>query len=823
MAFDRNTALFSLAVGALVGFALGTAAPRETAPSAAGAAAAAMSSGASEATASDASPAPPTGPSAPTSDAATAAAPRSPPSTAATPRATTASAFAAAVAAIAPPEGFHGTSKVTGSVLTKERTPVAGATITLTLDRSAENRRRSSRRRSDDDDERPSVAEQVERWAQNELRRRASTWEAKTDAAGAFSIEGLPERKFTIHASAKGYEISRDGPHEPVAAGAVVAFTAKAQAQLEATVIAPDGSTPARVTIILQKGGSTSHEQWSAEEPSITVNPGTYVVSAKVDANDDEDEGEDSFGPLASATQRIELVAGGPAARAVFELKGKPSIRGRVIFPEDEVPGERIQARIVAVRFVGKPPAADELENHPGAESAWASSSNRKGAYEVDEVTNGSWIVGVSRGHGQNFVATQIVEVADGPVRLDLTIPPVDRMKAIALTVLGPGGEPIEDFEVDYAVRSASGGSATDDATVVKLRDGTTLVVLDGIEARTKSWHNPMDDEDDEESAAPPVLTVTLTVTAEGFGAKTVTLAKGQRSGAVTVQFGAAATLDATVLGYAGSDLAGRLALGLLKDEPAPKESDDDEISFPNLGSSSSPTEGALDADGKATLGPVEAGRYVVLLYAGAGGSRGRYDRREVSRTPITLRGGKNDLTLPIPTLYTLTVEAPVGTHLQMQPAGHDSSSGMRFGGSSSVQIGKSGRGEFANLPAGRFKLSGYSPTGQMGDMEVTVPAAGAVVWKPAEYDALKVRITNKDGALAKAGFEDGDLIIAIEGTEFTNMQQMQMAFMGVMAKEAADMTVLRGADRLNIVVDPKTLMGGRSQGGNMQPAARPK
>jgi len=217
----------------------------------------------------------------------------------------------------------------------------------------------------------------------------------------------------------------------------------------------------------------------------------------------------------------------------------------------------------------------------------------------------------------------------------------------------------------------------------------------------------------------------------------------------------------------------------------------------------------APDADGRAVLGPVGAGEYELVLSVGTG----RYQTRAVLRKPVSLSAGENAVRVAMPRLHELVVAGKEGEEFFLTQQESDN----RF--YESATCGEDGKARFEKLPAGKYMLQ---KVGELGPMDVTVPC-GEVVFKPTEYNALRVTVTNADGALAEAGFRDGDLVIALDGKEFRDTRQMQLLFAASIAKDEVAMTVVRGGRRVEITVNMREMMttAGADAGGNMEPAVR--
>jgi hypothetical protein len=230
-----------------------------------------------------------------------------------------------------------------------------------------------------------------------------------------------------------------------------------------------------------------------------------------------------------------------------------------------------------------------------------------------------------------------------------------------------------------------------------------------------------------------------------------------------------------------------------------------DEDRFRSSGGSKKPT-----ADGTLELGPTEPGEYEVVVHAG----KARYGNLRASATPVSLRSGENEVTVAMPRLHPLVVEVPGGK------AGETIRLRNELAGGWSVTSGKldeQGRVDFELLPEGRYKISRDG-----SEMSVTIPGPGHVVFKPQVQNAILIKVTDTAGKIAKAGFMDGDLVIGINGQEFSNMLQMQMLFAGAATKEQSTLILLRGGRRVELTVDLRGLMqGGGNRGGSFDTTSR--
>ena len=115
------------------------------------------------------------------------------------------------------------------------------------------------------------------------------------------------------------------------------------------------------------------------------------------------------------------------------------------------------------------------------------------------------------------------------------------------------------------------------------------------------------------------------------------------------------------------------------------------------------------------------------------------------------------------------------------------------------------GKATFKRLPAGRYRLTA---SGSQGEMEVLVPGQAVVTWTPVEMSAMRARVTDSDGAIAQAGFMDGDLVIGVDGEEFTEQKRMYALWSLARTSKNTTVTVLRGGKRITITADLRKMIG---------------
>ncbi|MSR47796.1 MAG: PDZ domain-containing protein [Planctomycetes bacterium] len=96
----------------------------------------------------------------------------------------------------------------------------------------------------------------------------------------------------------------------------------------------------------------------------------------------------------------------------------------------------------------------------------------------------------------------------------------------------------------------------------------------------------------------------------------------------------------------------------------------------------------------------------------------------------------------------------------------------------------------------------------------------GAVRFKPTVQNALSVWITKPDGRLAKAGFQSGDIVVAVDGKRFDSATAMQETISSLLEKKAIAFGVVREGEDVELVVDGSAFTNPFEMGGSFNPAS---
>lgn len=685
-----------------------------------------------------------------------------------------------------------GTGTITGRILTADGEPLAGATVRAEriLERGGARRGRGEAAPQD-----PSLEDVVLEVVASHRFRQATRREVCTDAKGTFAIEGLADARHRVSAQAEGYAFSSKGRTDQVEPGAEIEFTAEPVFDIACAVVLPGGGQPKEAMIVTQNAYGEQRSWtgvWTPDDPivRIRVGAGAFKVRASCEADGEE---------YRSDAVDVTVEPGRQPPAVTLQLKGRPGVKGKVLFPKDE---ESDQAQVRLMRLA--PGAAPDLERL-GREGniAWVHSHN-KFSYAFRDLAPGTYAVGVQRGYQGPAVAAETVEVADHMVVRNLTVPAIDPADYLVIWVYGPKDEIIRNASISTSRRSKN-QSSSGGGTVVKCKDGSYWLLRSPVADGAGS---PGDDEEED-------LHFFVSILTEAYGEKAVEYLPGQTE-PVVVRFADPATLDVTIVNYAGSGYEGSLMLTLQRAAPEERQGGTRTAWRAQPYAPVGPGRKGLSPEGSQTFGPVEPGSYDVVLSIKSAQS----SFRPVERVPVTLKAGPNAAEIAIPELHSVTIvvdDAPANATLSLRPVPRTAD--FR----SDQRIGKDGKAEFTRLTPGEYRIQMYG-TGRLEEMRVTIPGDREVRFAPKPLNALAVTVDDPAGYLAKVGFQSGDIIVGMEGKEFQNLMEVQAIFFGVQGTEDVQLKVLRGGQEVTVTFQPKKAMaadGSRALGGGFDAVSR--
>lgn len=572
------------------------------------------------------------------------------------------SGLRAVLARLPAPEVPRGEGVITGRVMTQADAPIPGAVVRATPP-TPESMRSWTPRSAEplplDELVRRTVA--AHRW------RKLAAATATTDADGTFRLEGLADTEYEMLVTHPDYALQR-GPDGPRRArpGADLHYTMEAQVRVRADLVLPDGSTPERGTVLFQGHGHTRHAGWQASDPVVRVPPGTYTVSATA--------GEG--GTYKSEAQRVTLGIGTHSSLH-FELRGRPGIVGRLVYP----PGERWRRGRVAIAWLAPGVRADAALLDTDDHRAYTRPGPRAGRYEFKDLRPGRYLLGATRTYNGPFVVMEEVEVGDGPVERDLHLPPLEREQYVEVRVLDPDGEPLTEVSVTAGCEWKSGGSSGGSDPLVR-PDGSLWVLHHasgiGMGEGGHYW---------------------VEIHSELYGTRRVVYDRASQR-TLTVRYAPPATLSVDIKGIEGTRYEGRVGVLVVED-------DGNEA---RARSGSATRWAAADPTGRAVLADLQPGRYRVEARVG--------DRRwgfPVASTTAVLTSAANRLQLAVPSLSVVTFEGVEG---RVWVSRTDETGG----GHRSAQAAADGRVVMDGLPSGSYMAVSGSKR-----KEFTLPGASTV------------------------------------------------------------------------------------------------
>ncbi len=621
------------------------------------------------------------------------------------------------------------------------------------------------------------------------LWQKKATWKAVTNAAGRFELSGLPEDgTFYVSARLEGWKIESEGgsPVYKAKVGQELHFVAKPLLLLSVSVLLPDDTQPPYADIRFEEGESSSLHRWTPSDPQIEIKPGSYEVFANATI-------EDTF--YRSEKVPLSVEEGQTPPAVTLRLKAWGAIKGKVMFPQDQVP----ESVFIILCKVSKPEPPPLTRLNVTSHRQWPSPAKGDNSYRFAYLSPGLYYLAAMLSFRGPVCAEAFVEVLDRTVHQDLEVPPVDPSQCIILYVYGPDGKLLRDIRVQLLLKSKS---FTQNAYPSKMRrkDGSYLLIVPKNIAEEDPVFKSFLSHSFMESSEKGQIRFFLSVHSPKYGEKEVEF-DPERDKEVVVTFGEPATLIVTFEGYEEKNYPGVVSVTLEKQE--------DPMGSPWLSVS------RASGENKVKLGPVEPGSYELVATLSAGPLS-----RELFRMPVTLQPGDNSLSLTLPELYELIVHvANPGKNWALILTTEERKRGF-VPLLDRKRIDEEGNVIFKDLPPGRYVVKLEAP-GKGGEMIVSVSEQTEVVFVPKEFNAYRIYVWKKDGYLAKAGFQDGDLIIGIGDKQFEDFKSLTTAMAAAALLEKVDFIVLRNGRTITIQADPKDFQDPHGMGGSLEPAAR--
>jgi len=665
-----------------------------------------------------------------------------------------------AIEAVEPVDLGDRSGRIHGRVTLFDGSPLPGVEITATPSRRS------------DREEAETLEAKVRRFIRDERWRTGLESKGTTGSEGSFLLEGIADLDYSVTAKLAGYSFESRG-RRSVRPGQQVDFIATAVARLDISVVRADGSEPESAQVLFERGNGSTTRQWTPKERILDAEPGLVKVSA--------------IGKDGERSEPVEITteAGAPPVPLRLAMRSRGSIRGEVIFPADEL---ETHVTVYLLPAALKPNATPE-DVIQSDRNTW---SSRGQTFQFEDLDPGSYWVGVSRGYqhqgGTGTPTVELVEVADSRVEVALELMPISLEEGIVVVVYAPNGTVVNDAQLSYGMVHDN-GSSWGGGMSTRLRDGSVLLIPDanianaeriqaGARCFVRAHHN-------------------------SYGEQRVPV-DSPRGGRVEIRYQDPATAVISVAGYVGSAAVGRIQIDL-----QPDDGSNEMHHYWNH------DEKGIDANGELRLGPFTPGPHILRM-SYIDRASGYWSSGPFLEQPVHLVAGENRLSTAVPPLYALEVvfpDAGASGSLQVSPDA-EGSRGSRHTNFSE------GAARIEGLVAGRYRVQAWGQGIKNGTAFVDVPASGPLHFEPAPINALRIQVTDETGPLAEAGFQSGDMIVAINGQPFEGEEQL--AIMGAFLQGASEVkvTIDRGGEELEFTVDPRKLMGG-NPGGSVDPTVR--
>jgi hypothetical protein len=690
------------------------------------------------------------------------------------------------------PKVEKGTKVLSGHATDPQGRPLDGVTVRAVRQK---DRRPERVKRGEELTALPTLEERLRDAVKAHYQALADQRETTSDGDGAWKLDGLGDGDWRVSAGKTGFSFTT--ARDLVKPDAVVDFRATLVVRVPVAVKLPDGSTPDEVSIVFvgDRRSGRRVEGWRSDSPWLALEPGSYELKATLG---DLETGPPWPGFLTSDSQRVNVRNEEAPQELTFTLKGAPGITGHVKLAPADVE-DQLTVKLLPIQS-GKEPDLTQLVNS----NKQTRVDPREGVYAFKDLSPGRYLIGATRGWQAPVFVHAEVSVADSMVTQDLVVPPLEKSDCIVTKVFSPEGLPLDkvDFTMVYHVHQDGQNDNEWQNGVFAARRGVGIFWV--VPPHGDGYANQMQ--------GTTTTRCELEARSTQFGSRRVDVSGPGAE--VEIRFGDPATLVVTIPGYVGSGYEGRVRLSVEKQSanPGGRQWFDG-------------NDNPLGAEGKQTFGPLESGPVRIAMTI-QNENNSWWQAMRVGQIDLTLRSGENSALFPIPALYSVTIEVQNGANgsvqLQHRSERGQSNDDFNNNGGTYGQLDAQGRVTFSGLPAGDYVAQVWGGNGVSGSMNLRIPCGSVVQFAPRVNNCLQVWINDQNGKIAKAGFQNGDKVIAIAGTPLNNVKEdLESIVAANVAKDAVSFTVLRGDKTLDLSFDVKAMLTHEISGGGFNPSAR--
>jgi hypothetical protein len=622
-------------------------------------------------------------------------------------------------------ERSHGSGVIHGTVLDPDKAGVGRVLIRARL-RTDRSLRPSDPSRIGVMPSEPSLKRSLQSAAESYAASRARSFEATTNSAGKFRLEGLADGRYTLTAHGDGYWITKTSGAAGsyyVRTGEEVEFLAKPIVEIPISVRLAGGAEVQAAIIRCSDRDLTEDEDWSESlfgrgenefswspaAPTLRLPAGTVHLKAFARPGTSGPLGDTDGADFRSPSLKVELAAGSTPPPVVLELEGRSGIRGRLNYHTDHLQGMSPSVHLMPIPIGG---ALDLIELADSDPSVHLFRNNDE--FSFLDLEPGRYAVGVTRDWGAPVEAHQILDVGVGVTTCDLELPPIDPKEFLMVTVLRPDGELANNVRFGFTHRSGGGSSSRSGGSPPRTKDGIYVYNIPG-NAREAYYESPSEED-----------SFSLKLRSESYGDIEVSLTPGQSEVSVTLLD--EATLIVVLLGYAHAKDSGRFQVRL-------QALDGAGIPFSTVSSNSTPSPA-----GECRFDGLSAQRYRVKLstaYDHRRRSGGWLSSIELTSLDTHLSTGENSLEFNLPPLYSLDiylVDAKPKSNVNLERLREGSDSKRTWQNVGYQNVSDDGYATIDRLPAGEYRLRrsgpGMGPNDSSEQTEITVPC-GTVTLTP--------------------------------------------------------------------------------------------
>jgi hypothetical protein len=605
-------------------------------------------------------------------------------------------------------------------------------------------------------------------------------------ADGRFEFTGLPDESWTVTAIHSEYVVQRRTAYPPgVATGATVEFVACPATAVEVRVHGADASQARVAFRRMDSGDEPKWSSWSADDPRIALGPGSWELSACVDPLEDWPSNRGwKLSRLASVPSTVHVGVDPGSVVVTLQLESINCLYGAVQFPE----GHQSGASYPQVMIVEPGNGTRGDFDSAGERVLLRSYLDERGRYGLYRLPYSRWTSAVGLSWGSAAIGSRIVDVS-GLTALNFSASDLDDENSVVVDVYtsagqrvthgvgfhfeyrNPGDDPEEDYVYQYT-------------RTMLAEDGSLRVIA-----------LPMDSEEEEEAGQKQE--VVLSAQLSGFAPSEHPLSglEGQR---ITIRLEPGAELRVVLMG-AGAERAMRNCDAYLKGV-------------------SSGHSGEFDDESSAIiLRGAKPGIYTLTLYTS--GRYGEYRWERLYCEKVTLNSGVNTLEVQIPTRSDLVVLCPgvkEGVEASLWSFDDEPTRDrINDWGGTSIDADVDARGQvtFKQVLAGTYQLA-IGPRIQI----VRVPSS-PVQFAGAVPTRFRVRLSDKDSPLRRAGVLSGDMLVAIDGEEHTKeVVTSRLNALGTQSVGRVQLTVERSGIRRDILLDAAVLASGETFDLSLEP-----